>query len=192
MGIMYRLQSLLSSLLPRSEGKKLVVHVTEFRIARPELADVDDLLKIIKSTGFFDDLNPESEECRHDAESVLNSIMQSRDRVMMVARDEQGHVIGYVAMHFVPYLILRGEEGYLNELFVMSSYRSQGIGSMLLEAAVNEARDRGCKRLHLINSKRRDSYKRGFYSKRGWRERDYCASFVLNLEERHENSESVT
>lgn len=189
MGIMYHLQSLPSSLLPRSEGKKLVVHVTGFRIAKPELADVDDFLRIIKSTGFFDDLNLESDECRKDTERVLKSIIQSRDRVMMVARDEQDGVIGYVAMHFVPYLIFRGEEGYLTELFVMSSYCDRGIGSMLLDAVVNEAQDRGCKRLHLINSKARDSYKRGFYSKHGWQERDYRASFVLELEEKPEDSE---
>ena len=165
------------------------MHLKGFWITRPALADVDDLLKIIESTGFFDDLNPEDEECWKDTERVLKSIMQSRDRILLVARDEQDSVIGYVAMHFVPYLIFRGEEGYLTELFVMSSHRDRGIGSMLLDAAVNEARNRGCKRLHLINSMARDSYKRGFYSKRGWQERDYRASFVLDLEDKTEDSE---
>ena len=56
------------------------------------------------------------------------------------------------------------------------------MGSSLLGALTVEAKARGCKRLALSNWRNRVSYKRGFYTKRGWQENADSARFVLDLE----------
>jgi GNAT superfamily N-acetyltransferase len=99
-----------------------------------------------------------------------------------VAGDGDGSVSGYVAVHWLPYFIMPGPEGYVSELFVAPAARGRGIGSRLLAAAVAEARARGCSRLGLLNNRRRQSYERGFYARHGWQERGDMANFVLHLE----------
>ena len=96
-------------------------------------------------------------------------------------RDEPADVYGYVSVHWLPYLISKGPEGYVSELFIHPSSRGQGIGSALLETAITEARQRGCSRMRLLNMRDRESYLRGFYKKHGWEEREDAATFQLAL-----------
>ena len=64
-------------------------------------------------------------------------------------RPRRGELAGYAAVHWLPYLILKGPEGLLSELFVSEAQRGAGVGSRLLAAAVDEGRKRGCARLML-------------------------------------------
>ena len=102
-------------------------------------------------------------------------------RSLYVAETEAGDLAGYVAVHWLPYLILRGPEGFVSELFLAAEARGQGIGSRLLDTVVAEARARGCSRLGLLNNRRRESYERHFYAQHGWQERGDMANFVLEL-----------
>lgn len=99
-----------------------------------------------------------------------------------VAAAPGGGLVGYAAVHWLPYFILRGPEGYVSELFLSPEARGRGVGSRLLEAVIEEARARGCSRLSLLNNRRRESYERGFYAARGWQERGDMANFVLFLD----------
>ena len=92
-----------------------------------------------------------------------------------------GAVLGYVAVHWVPYLIHTGPEGYISELFIRESARGQGIGARLLETVEAEAIRRGCTRLMLLNMRQRESYQREFYSKHGWEERPQAANFMKKI-----------
>ena len=100
-----------------------------------------------------------------------------------VAENDGGRIVGYVGAHWLPYLFLDGPEGYLSELFIREEYRGQGIGTKLLETVKIEAKKRGCSRLLLLNSRKRESYQRSFYKKHGWTEREEAANFVYNLKE---------
>ena len=84
-------------------------------------------------------------------------------------------------MHWLPYLFLKGPEGYVSELFVRESARGQGVGGELLRKIETEARARGCARLSLINLRNRESYMRQFYVKAGWEERAEAANFVYRI-----------
>jgi GNAT superfamily N-acetyltransferase len=99
-----------------------------------------------------------------------------------VAANEDGRLIGYVAVHWLPYLFLSGPEGFISELFVAETARSSGVGKLLLQTVESEAKERGCSRLQLINFKNRESYQRKFYQKAGWEERPDGASFVRPIE----------
>jgi GNAT superfamily N-acetyltransferase len=100
---------------------------------------------------------------------------------VFVAQNSEGDIVGYGAVHWLPYLILTGPEGYVSELFVRDSYRGQGVGRQLLDVIKAEARERGCARLMLLNMRKRESYQRGFYRKQGWEERPDAANFVYLL-----------
>jgi GNAT superfamily N-acetyltransferase len=98
-----------------------------------------------------------------------------------VAESEDGEIAGYAAVHWLPYLLLLGPEGYVSELFIREADRGQGIGTRLLETVKKEAEAHGCARLMLLNMHERESYRRGFYKKRGWEERPDAANFVYPL-----------
>lgn len=104
-----------------------------------------------------------------------------KSHTVYVAEKEDGKIVGYVSAHWLPYLFLDGPEGYLSELFVREEHRGDKIGTKLLETVKKEARKRGCSRLLLLNSRKRESYRRSFYKKHGWTEREEAANFVYNL-----------
>jgi GNAT superfamily N-acetyltransferase len=62
---------------------------------------------------------------------------------------------------------------------VAETARGLGVGTALLDSVVSEARQRSCVRLMLNAVRRRESYMRGFYTKRGWTEREDMANMVF-------------
>ena len=128
---------------------------------------------------------------KHEGPAQVESVMAERlaesqadeSHVALVAEDGRGQVLGYAAMHFLPYLMLPGPEAYVSELFVTASVRGQGVGQQMLKHLEQLAQERGCARLMLITLRDRESYERAFYKKQGWQERPVVANFVRNLME---------
>ena len=150
------------------------------RPATPD--DAPQLAALVRALERFDHLREEPlSEAIARIEAALAGAAGGGQRSIYVAETEDGAVAGYVAVHWLPYFILRGPEGFVSELFIAPDARGRGIGSRLLAAAVAEARDRGCSRLGLLNNRRRASYARGFYTQHGWQERGDMANFVLYL-----------
>src|SRR5581483_6571348 len=83
-------------------------------------------------------------------EANLRRVGAPADSSVYVAETEEREIAGYCAVHWVPFLLLAGGEGYVTELFVRPADTGQGIGSKLLEIVVAEARRRGCSRLSLL------------------------------------------
>jgi GNAT superfamily N-acetyltransferase len=142
-------------------------------------ADVPAIAAILRWLGWFAHVNdepPAGTETRI-AEHLRMCLADDSHSVLVA----EGAVLGYVAVHWLPYLMLPGPEGYIFELFVVESARGAGLGTKLLEAVNDMAIGRGCSRLMLVNRKTRESYQRGFYRKLGWEEREEFANFVLHL-----------
>ena len=150
------------------------------RLAR--LEDAAAITEIIREPSVVPRLASETVETTraHVAAQLARCLADDSHRVY-VAQDDTGRVMGYVAVHWLPYLIHSGPEGYVSELFVHSEARGQGLGKRLLDVVIQEARERGSSRLQLVNFRTRESYQRGFYVKAGWEERPDAASFVLPL-----------
>jgi GNAT superfamily N-acetyltransferase len=139
------------------------------------------ILRELGAQGWFPHLAEEPQEVTvARTAGHLERCVSSPDHATYVA-EVGGEVVGYVAVHWVPYFLLPGPEGYISELFIREKARGQGIGTQLLEVAKEEARSRGCSRLLLENRRDRESYRRGFYRKRGWEERTHMAGFVYWL-----------
>jgi GNAT superfamily N-acetyltransferase len=154
---------------------------SDVEVRRAESQDVAAIAGIIRDLGWFAHVNAESFEATLERTAHhLELCGADRSHSVYVAEID-GEVKGYSAVHWCPYLLFTGPEGYVSELFVSESARGQGIGTMLLDAIEQEARSRGCSRLGLLNRRSRESYQRKFYEKRGWVEREEFASFVLML-----------
>lgn len=157
-------------------------------------ADAGAIADILRHTGWFAHLNAVSREevvdqvrmhiavCQADnshtiyvAGSIVDAAADS------VLKDSEIQVLGYAAVHWLPYLFLPAPEGYLSELFVSHQHRGQGIGKALLNEVITAAKHRGCSRLMLVNGRSRESYQRQFYIKQGWTERSDVANFIYRL-----------
>ncbi len=140
------------------------------------IADIDGVAKLLA------ELSEEDGQTSADVVQVsalIRSYVGSQERTIYVAvRDD---VIGYIAVHWIPFPMLGGTEAYVSDLVIRTTERGTGIGSRLLSAVEDRARARGCVRLMLNHRGTSKPYLRGFYSKRGFRQRDEFANLVKAL-----------
>lgn len=155
---------------------------TEISIRPATAGDVGAISTILRELGWFNHVNKESlADTKARIAQHLELCNSDESHTVFVAENQNGEVIGYIAVHWLPYLMLAGSEGYISELFVHESDRGKGVGRKLLEEVNEQAIKRGCTRLMLVNGRNRESYKRGFYQKLGWKERQEVTNFVLLL-----------
>jgi GNAT superfamily N-acetyltransferase len=154
-------------------------------VIRPmQKADLDAIAALWSELGWMKWIGQSAPE-------QIESIMAQRlaesqadeSHVALVAEDGKGEVLGYTAMHYLPYFMMQGPEAYVSELFVSSDARGKGVGKRLLEHLKGLAKERGCCRMMLFTGRDRESYERGFYKKQDWEERPQIANFVHNLME---------
>ena len=148
-----------------------------FRTAEP--ADALQIAALLQSIGWFDSYQHGSLPAH--AEQLTALLAPSEHHVQLVAIDSQGRLCAYCAVHWLALAVLQGWEGYVSELFVAEHARAMGLGSQLLDHVTAIAKEKGCKRLWLINHRDRDSYQRNFYAQHGWQEQPQAARFVRML-----------
>ncbi len=64
----------------------------------------------------------------------------------LVAEDEAGLVVGF-ALYYIRYSTWKGQVMYLEDILVTEKMRGKGIGSMLVDRLIAEARERGFRRI---------------------------------------------
>lgn len=144
-------------------------------------SDAQAITDILRSIGWFEQVNSTADDILNERIGKNVDLSHSDQSHSIYVAEEDGNVVGYAAVHWLPYLFFAGAEGYVSELFIHETARGKGIGTQLLAAVKEEAGERGCARLMLINSRDRESYMRKFYEKQGWKERAEMANFVYVL-----------
>lgn len=154
-------------------------------IRKAQHSDADAVTALLTGLGWFDHYfkTESAEDVQKRIGRHLSLCLADQSHSVYVAENADSEIVGYVAVHWLPYLFLPGPEGFISELFIDRSARGQGLGTRLLETVKKEAAERDCARLSLINMRRRESYRRGFYEQRGWEERPEAANFILQLPE---------
>ena len=118
-----------------------------------------------------------------DAEAVAAAteecIGQPGHEIIVAAAEEE--VVAYVAVHWIPFPMLGGREGYVSDLIVGADWRGHGLGNRLMKAVEARASEMGCERLMLNNRVAAESFERGFFTKAGFRQRTDFANFVKPL-----------
>ena len=153
---------------------------TNYRVRPAQLSDAEQLCQILEALGWFPHLDGSTLSRAGIARQVAGCLADP-SHCLLVAQQAPGHLLGYASLHRNPSLFLTSPETYLAELFVHPEARGRGVGTSLLEEAEHWAQREGCSRMMLINNRLRQSYLNGFYAKRGWREREDMANFVLPL-----------
>ncbi len=155
-----------------------------YAIRPAQITDAFTLADLLHDIGYFTLANSETQaETSERVRRQLDLCFADDSHNVYVAcmGDDPADVLGYLSVHWLPYLLHNGPEGYISELFIRQAARGQGIGGALLDTAIAEGRRRGCSRMMLLNMRSRESYLRGFYKKHGWEEREDAANFVLVL-----------
>jgi len=137
--------------------------------------DVPAIAAIVLELGWFSSVN-ERHIRRH-----LDMCNADESHTVLVAENSHGKVCGYITVHWLPYLILPGSEGFVSEMFVLQNERRRGYGRALIRSVTQLAEEKGCIRLALLNSRNRPSYEREYYKRLGWTERPEMADFVYPI-----------
>ena len=143
-------------------------------------ANKDDCSAI---TELIADLRLEEQGLAVDRTPILATIMTavSQPACDVFVAESGEAVVGYVVIHWVPFPMLAGTEGYISDLVVTAELRGTGIGRGLVGAVEEEARSRGCVRLMLNDRIAANSFQRRFYANIGYRHREDFANFVKAL-----------
>jgi GNAT superfamily N-acetyltransferase len=158
----------------------MVAGISTITIRPANMGDTSALAAILRQLGWFEHINAEPEQATEARvkENLIRCMAGENDTVL-VAQNADGGIAGYIAVHWMPNL-MSGLDGYVSQLFV-GPVKGHGVGTGLLDAVEREAVTRGCKRLLLFNRSIRESYRRGFYHKRGWEEHTDAAIFMRYL-----------
>ena len=111
----------------------------------------------------------------------LHSLIGEENALLLVAEIDD-RVVGYVHGEIITYLLFAGREMMITEVFVRDKARGQGVGKALVSTMETEAVKEKCFRISVLNSRERESYKRGFYPNLGYSERVQTANFVKRLD----------
>jgi GNAT superfamily N-acetyltransferase len=104
----------------------------------------------------------------HEAQSRgLTRIISSPEIGLIVVARQDNQIIGMVNLLFTISTALGDRVALLEDMVVSPNARGSGVGSRLLEQAIQFARLNGCKRITLLTDSTNESAQR-FYQKHGF------------------------
>jgi GNAT superfamily N-acetyltransferase len=114
---------------------------TPLRIAGP--SDVGVVTALIAD---FRDFLESSSPANAEIEAVVSTLIEDRQTEYLLIDDPEA---GFAQVRFRLSVWNGTEDAWLEDLFVREPARGEGYGRMLVEAAVERARTRGCSRIQL-------------------------------------------
>lgn len=134
------------------------------RITPATLSDIPalcELLAILFSQEA--DFQPDGEaQCRG-----LARILGSPETGLILAARQDSRVVGMVSLLYTVSTALGARVALLEDMVVSPEARGSGVGSRLLEQAIQSARRNGCKRITLLTDRANESAQR-FYQRHGF------------------------
>lgn len=99
--------------------------------------------------------------------AALKQIIEHREtgRILVLRQDE--NILGMVSLLFTVSTACGGRVALLEDMIMRLEYRNNGLGSKLLQAAIELAKHEGCLRLTLLTDRANDSAIR-FYQRNGF------------------------
>lgn len=151
--------------------------LTKVHIRPLRANDIDVIMQLHRELGW----NPAFKADGSTLRQRLEALTEEESALLLVA-ELGGRVMGYVHGEIVTYLLFAGREMLVSELFVRTESRGKGVGTALMAAIEAEAVKHKCFRISVLNSRERESYKRGFYPALGYEERAQTANFTKRLD----------
>lgn len=127
------------------------------KVTRGDAARIADLLSQLDYPGAVEFI-----------EEKIDRLLVHPDEEIVVAV-EGGVILGFISIHFIPQIALRGSFARISYLCVDAAARGKGIGRALEEYCVQAAMNRGCDRIELHSHSRRQRA-HAFYFRQGYEE----------------------
>jgi GNAT superfamily N-acetyltransferase len=116
------------------------------RVWRADAAEAGDVARLIAEFGaWFGNGGPGEQEIRASVERI----MAGGDGEYLIGAADGEEPAGVCQLRFRWSVWKSAEDCWLEDLFVRQDARRSGLGRALVEAAVERARERGCKRIEL-------------------------------------------
>lgn len=131
--------------------------------------DTPRLLRFNRELNEYDGTPFDEERTRATLEKLLANT--TFGEVWLICRSE-GEPIGYMALTWGFSIEFGGRDAFLDELYIHSSGRGQGIGKQAMAFAVERCRANGINALHL-EVERENQNARAFYLKTGFEDRSH-------------------
>lgn len=156
---------------------ELTVEKSDISIRPLQKSDVGAVMRLHRELGW----NPAFKADGSTLKQRLEALTAEEDALLLVA-EIAGEVVGYIHGEIVTYLLFAGREMLISEVFVMQVARGKGVGKALMAVMEDEAVNRKCFRISVLNSRERESYKRRFYPTLGYEELPHTANFTKRLD----------
>jgi hypothetical protein len=96
------------------------------KLRKVSIDDAAELAALLRSIGWFEFFEKRPDDAAREHVKVqLERCLADDSHSTYVAESADGQVIGYVSVHWLPYLFMSGPEGYVSELFVRAGARGQ-------------------------------------------------------------------
>jgi GNAT superfamily N-acetyltransferase len=129
--------------------------------ARPE--DLDELTALVAGfRDWWDRTEPGDEAIR----ATLPLLLDDPQAEFLLARDGQGRAVGFCQLRYRLSVWTGADDCWLEDLYVLDSAQGDGHGRALVEAAIESARARGCRRMELDVNEQNEAL--GFYRRLGF------------------------
>jgi ribosomal protein S18 acetylase RimI-like enzyme len=114
------------------------------RIEPVREADVGDLLPMLADYCAFYEVDPG----RDKLEALVRALLADPgEGVQLIARDDGGEPAGFATVYWTWSTLVADRIGVLHDLYVGPGYRRRGVGRALIDACLEQARERGVARL---------------------------------------------
>lgn len=144
-------------LLPAADFKDTVPGMTLRKATQADAARIADLLTQLDYPGTLVFI-----------EDKIAELLVHPDEEIVVAV-ENGEILGFISIHFIPQIALRGSFARVSYLCVDVKARGKGVGRALEEYCVQAAASRGCDRIEIhCHSRRQRAH--AFYFRQGYEE----------------------
>ena len=127
-------------------------------------SDIPELVELLRT--LFEqeaEFEPNSEAQR---KALSKIILDPTIGIILVARDDE-KILGMINLLLTESTALGAKVAILEDMVVLSKYRSEGIGSQLVDYAIGEAKKEGCKRITLLTDIE-NTKAQSFYQKKGF------------------------
>ena len=137
------------------------------RLTRADVVDLDPVLVMVRDFHAHDHLPFDPVVVRRILETLIAN--DSLGRLFLVRSDED--VVGYVVLGFGFSIEYLGRDAFVDELFLVESWRGRGVGRRVLSLLQSEARRLGLGALHLEVT-RGNTRALALYASSGFRDSD--------------------
>ncbi len=147
------------------------------RIRPLMLSDIEAVMQLHRELGWNPAFKADGSTLRQRLEALI-----TEESALLLVADLDREVVGYIHGETVTYLLFAGREMLISEVFVIEKARGHGVGKALVASMEVEAVKQRCFRISVLNSRERESYRRGFYPRLGYEERPHIANFTKRLD----------